>query len=147
MKSQWFTGCCCVGAYQGTAFLKAFSMAAFIRNRLIKTDIIIAPFSPKWTVAIPNTTALSLVNESNYDMLVTKVWGMRIIKSHLLHREVCRSPKFPLCLVLAVPPHALAPREPVEASGGTRARATPASGKHTWPQQTALQLKEAWEDW
>lgn len=50
---------------------------------------------------------------------------MRIIKSHLLHAEVCRSPWFPPRLALAAPPRALAPREPAEASGGTRARDTP----------------------
>jgi len=43
---------------------------------------------------------------------------MRIIKSHLPHAEVCGSPRFPPCLVLAAPPRALAPREPAEASGG-----------------------------
>lgn len=73
---------------------------------------------------------------------------MRLIKSHLLHAEVCGSPQSPPCLVLAAPPRALAPREPAEASGGdTRARATPTSGEHIWPQQTALQLKEAREEW
>lgn len=48
---------------------------------------------------------------------------MRIIKSHLLHTEVCGKPLVPpvleQSLVLAPPPRALAPREPAEASGDT----------------------------
>lgn len=71
---------------------------------------------------------------------------MRIIKSHLLHTEVCGNPQLPPCLVSAAASHVLALCETAEASGGTRAGATAASGEHIWPRQTALQLKEAWEE-
>lgn len=59
---------------------------------------------------------------------------MGIIKSHLLHAEVCGSPQFPPCLVLAAHPRALAPREPAEASGGDTCQSHPCLwGAHMAP--------------
>lgn len=73
-------------------------MPAFIQNSLIKTryyNSTICPKMNRWTVGIRTASALSLVNERNYNTLLTKVWGMRIIKSHFLHAEVCRAPSSP----------------------------------------------------